>query len=160
MTEAIRDKIKRSIQAAEGLYYRLVLLAGESGSGKTDVLQKLAEDCGSSVVNVNLELSGKLLDLTVKQRSLRLPDIFAQIVDQAQSPVVLDNLELLFDKNLQHDPLRLLQSVSRNRTVVASWNGTVTSGRLLYAKAGHPEYRSYEAVDALMVSMNGTATID
>ena len=153
MAESIHDKIKRSIQAAEGLYYRLILLVGKTGSGKTSVLREVAEDFGSSVVNVNLEL-------TVKQRSLRIPGILDQLVEQMQSPVLLDNLEILFDKNLRQDPLRLLQSISRKRTVVASWNGVITAGRLLYAENGHPEYRNYDSVDALIVSMDGTSTLD
>ena len=55
----------------------------------------------------------------------------------------------------------MLQSISRNRAVVASWNGIVNSGRLLYAETGHPEYRSYhkaqELQQALQVS-DGPAT--
>lgn len=160
MAEPIHDKIKRSLQAAEGLYHRLVLLVGETGSGKTCVLRDVAEEFGSSVINVNLALSNALLELTGKQRSLRLPGIFDQIAGKAQSPVVLDNLEILFDKDLKQDPMRLLQGISRNRAVVASWNGTMTSGRLFYAETGHPEYRSYDSVDALIVGMDGTATVD
>ncbi|RHH19730.1 BREX-3 system P-loop-containing protein BrxF [Desulfovibrio legallii] len=160
MIVLVQDKIKRSIQAAKGLYHRLVLLVGESGSGKTNVLRDIAEELGAPVINVNLALSGELLELTTKQRSLRLPGILNQVADQIQSPMVLDNLEILFDKDLQQDPLRLLQSISRNRTLVASWNGSISSGRLLYAEPGHPEYRSYDTVDALIVSMDGTATVD
>lgn len=160
MAEPIHDKINRSLQAAEGLYYRLVLLVGETGSGKTSVLRDVAEEFGTSVINVNLALSSELLELTAKQRSLRLPGILDQIADKAESPVVLDNLEILFDKDLKQDPLRLLQGISRNRAVVASWNGTMTSGRLLYAETGHPEYRSYESEDALIVGMDGKATVD
>ena len=160
MAEPIHDKIKRSLRAAEGLYHRLVLLVGETGSGKTGVLREVAEMFGSSVINVNLALSGELLELTAKQRSLRLPDILNQVADQARSPVVLDNIEILFDKDLKQDPLRLLQGISRNRSVVASWNGTMKSGRLFYAEAGHPEYRRYDSINALIVNMDGTATVD
>ncbi len=160
MIPLICNNIKESIQAAEGLYHRLVLLVGEPGSGKTSVLQQFAEEVGSSVINVNLVLSGELLELTAKERSLRLPVIFHQIVDQAQAPVVLDNIEILCDNDLQQDPLRLLQSISRNRVVVASWNGIMNSGRLFYAEVGHPEYRMYDSVDALIVGMDGSATID
>ena len=46
MAGAIYDKTKQSLAAAAGLYHRLVLLVGESGAGKTDLLQKLAEDLG------------------------------------------------------------------------------------------------------------------
>jgi hypothetical protein len=160
MAIPINDKIKRSLQAAEGLYHRLVLLVGETGSGKTGVLRDIADYLGTSVINVNLALSSELLELTAKQRSLRLPGILDQIVRNSMSPVVLDNLEILFDKDLKQDPLRLLQGLSRNHTVVASWNGGYSGGRLFYAESGHPEYRSYESIDALIVGMDGTATVD
>ncbi|MEO9747489.1 MULTISPECIES: BREX-3 system P-loop-containing protein BrxF [Marinobacter] len=160
MAERISSKINRSLQAAEGLYHHLVLLVGETGSGKTSVLRDVAEELGTSVINVNLALSSELLELTTKQRALRLPGILDEIADQANAPVVLDNLEILFDKELKQDPLRLLQSIARNHTVVASWNGAVTSGRLSYAEPDHPEYRSYDSVDALIVGMDGAATID
>ena len=160
MAMPINDKIKQSLQAAEGLYHRLVLLVGETGSGKTGVLRDVAEEFGTSVINVNLALSIELLELTAKQRALQLPGIFNQIVRNSLSPVVLDNLEIIFDKDLKQDPLRLLQGLSRNHTVVASWNGKYSSGRLLYAETGHSEYRSYESIDALIVGMDGTATVD
>ena len=160
MAEPIHDKIKRSLQPAEGLYHRLVLLVGETGSGKTGVLWDVAEIFGTSVINLNLALSSELLELTAKQRSLRLPGILDQVAEKSHAPVVLDNLEILFDKDIKQDPLRLLQGISRNRAVVASWNGTFTGGRLLYAETGHPEYRSYGSVDALIVGMDGTTTID
>jgi len=160
MAEPIHDNIKRSLQAAGGLYHRLVLVVGATGSGKTGVLRDVAGGFGSSVTNINLALSNELLELTSKQRSLRLPEILDQIADKAGSPVVLDNLEILFDKELNQDPLRLLQGLSRNRTVVASWNGTFAGGRLSYAEPGHPEYRNYDSVDTVIVGMDGTATVD
>jgi SAM-dependent methyltransferase len=160
VAEPIQDKIKRLLQAAECLYHRLVLLVGDTGSGKTRVLREVAQDLGTKVINVNLALSAELLELTAKQRALRLPGILNQIVDKEQSPVVLDNLEILFDKDLKQDPLRLLQGISRNRSVVASWNGTTIGGKLIYAEAGHPEYRSYDLVNLTVVDMVGMATVD
>jgi hypothetical protein len=160
MAEPIQDKIKRSLQAAEGLYHRLVLLVGETGSGKTGVLRDVADNLGVELININLALSTELLELTAKQRALRLPEILNQIVDKAQSTVVLDNLEILFDKDLKQDPLRLLQGISRNRSVVASWNGMVAKCKLMYAETGHPEYRCYDLVDLTVVGMDGTATVD
>jgi len=160
MTESVQNKIKRSLQTAETLYHRLVLLVGETGSGKTGVLRDIAVDFGVSVVNVNLVLSSELLELTAKQRSLRLPEILDQIANKSRVPVVLDNLEILFDKDLHQDPLRLLSGISRNRAVVASWNGISSGRKLLYAEAGHPEYRSYDSADVLIVNMDGTATVD
>lgn len=160
MNESIQDKLKHALQAAEGLYYRLVLLVGETGSGKTRTLRDFAGGFNTSIVNINLAISSQLLDLTTKQRSLRLPEILEEIVEDYHSPVVLDNLEILFDRDLKQDPLRLLQGIARNRSVIASWNGSYDGGRLLYAKMSHPEYRNYENVGVIIVSMDGNSTVD
>lgn len=153
-------KINESLLTAEGLYHRLVLLVGESGSGKTEALRSLADELDTGMINVNLELSSALLEMTERQRVLHVPQLLEAIVDTAKSPVLLDNLEILFDCTLKQDPLRLLQGISRNKLVVASWNGSSEKGKLFYAELGHPEYRHYDAVDILRVSMDGTASID
>jgi len=160
MADPHQVEIMKSLQAADGLYHRLVLLVGENGSGKTRVLHDVANDLGTEIININLALSAELLELTAKQRVLRLPALLHHIVDKAKSTVVLDNLEVLFDKDLKQDPLRLLQGISRNRAVVASWNGKTAGNKLIYAATGHPEYRCYELVDTLIVGMIGKSTID
>ena len=160
MAEAIQEKLKQSLRAAEGLYHRLVLLVGESGSGKTEVLREFAEEIGTEVININLLLSAELLGLSETQRGLHLPEILDKIVDKEPVTVVLDNIEILFDQRLKQDPLRLLQLMSRNRSVVAAWNGRIEQGRLIYAEPGHPEYRQYDGKELLFVGMNGTTTID
>ena len=160
MAETVTDKVKQALIAANGLYHRLVLLAGETGSNKTNVLRKIAKDLDTTVINLNLALSNELLDMSAKQRSLRLQGIFRDIADKNRSPIIFDNLEILFDTDLKQDPLRLLQDLSRNHTVLASWSGSFNGQRLIYSETGHSEYRRYETVDALIVSIDGTATID
>lgn len=156
MAEPVHEALKCALSTAEGAYYRLVLLVGESGAGKTAVLNALAEELGVPVINANLALSSELLDLTNKQRSLRLPGILDQVAGESQDLVIMDNLEILFDVNLEQDPLRLLQGVSRNRTVLASWSGRKLIEKLIYAQNGHPEYRSYDSVDALIVDITNS----
>ncbi|TIW29362.1 MAG: BREX-3 system P-loop-containing protein BrxF [Mesorhizobium sp.] len=153
MPEPIQNRIMQSLGQAENLYYRLVLLVGESGSGKTAALRTVAGELGADVINVNLALSAKLIERTERQRTLHLSALFGGIVEEAGT-VALDNIEILFDHGLRQDPLRLLQSVSRNRCVIASWTGAVTGSKLTYAESGHSEYRSYDNADALIVNMN------
>ena len=148
------------MQAAEALYHRLILVVGESGSGKTTILRALAEENHCPLINVSLAISKELLELTEKQRVLRLQEIIDKIADEVESPLFFDNLEILFDKQLKQDPLRLLQRISRNRIVIASWNGRYNNKRLSYAEIDHPEYRAYDSVDTLVVCMDGTSTID
>ena len=160
MAKLIQDKIMDALEAADDLYHRLVLLVGEAGTGKTALLRMLANDLGTEVINLNLALSAALLELTTKQRTLRLPELLSDIVANAQTPLLLDNIEILFATELKQDPLRLLRGISRNRPMVVAWNGTMHNGKLFYAEPSHPEYKSYDVGDTLIVGMDGTSTVD
>jgi hypothetical protein len=104
-------------------------------------------------MNVNLALSQRMLDLTERQWSLRVPRLLEEITGHADTTlVILDNLEMLFDLALQLDPLRLLQGLSRHHTVVAAWNGSIEGDYMTYAAPGHPEYRRYPVRDFLVAS--------
>lgn len=158
MAEPLADRLIRKIEEAADLYHRLVILAGPAGSGKTAALRIVNERIAAPLINVNLELSRRLLDLTARQRSLQLPPLVANIVAASDADVtLLDNIEILFDINLKQDPLRLLQGISRNRTVVAAWNGTIEGNHLVYAKPGHTEHRRYPLRDCLVVTPEATS---
>ena len=94
-----------------------------------------------------------MLELTERQRALQLPQILREIVNMASSEIILlDNIEIIFDVGLKQDPLRLLQGLSRNKTVIAAWNGTIVEDSLTYALPGHPEYRRYPIHDFIVAS--------
>ena len=143
MPELLSENVLGRLDGAEALYYRLILVAAPSGAGKTEALQEVAARTGARLVNLNLELSRRMLDLTERARALRLPDLLNEVVGRDEPLVLLDNIEILFDAVLRQDPLRLLQGVSRNRTIVAAWNGTLENGYLTYASPEHPEHRRY-----------------
>ena len=131
MAEPLADKIMRKVKQLDELYHRLMLVVAPSGAGKTTALQDMRHRTGTPLINVNLELSRLMLDLTQRQRALQLPLLLREIVDQnAGKMTLLDNIELLFDVGLKQDPLRLLQGLSRNKTVVVSWNGAIIDGFL------------------------------
>lgn len=153
MAEALADRVIRRILQAGELYHRLVLLVAPAGAGKTAALQGVRERTEAPLVNVNLELSRRMLDLTERQRALQLPRLLSEIVNARQGDVILlDNIEVLFDVGLKQDPLRLLQGLSRNKTVVAAWGGSIQGEHVVYATPAHPEYRRYPVRDLLVVS--------
>ena len=63
MPEALSEKVLARVDGAKALYHRLILVAAPSGSGKTEALREVAERTGSRLVNLNLELSRRMLDL-------------------------------------------------------------------------------------------------
>jgi predicted ABC-type ATPase len=146
------------VAAAEAAqhYYRLVVVAGPKGAGKTVVLKQAHGLLNSAWVNLGLELSQQLLEMTERQRTLRLQRTLDDILmpyplDQI---VIFDNTEILFDRTLAQNPLSLLQSLSRNRTLIVSWSGAVDNGWLIYAAPGHPEYQRYPAQGLLIVRLD------
>ena len=153
MAEPLSDKITRKVKQLDELYHRLLLVVAPSGAGKTTALFDVGDRTGVPLINVNLELSRLMLDLTQRQRALQLPRLLREIVDKyADKMTLLDNTELLFDVGLKQDPLRLLQGLSRNKTVVASWNGAIIDGFLTYAEPSHPEFRRYQVHDFVVTS--------
>jgi hypothetical protein len=139
------------MDTAPDLYHRLILVVGPGGSGKTATLRAVAAHAGTSVLNLNLELSRRLLDLTARQRLLEVPRVLDDLIGRDRPLVLLDNTELLFDPTFGQDPLALLQRASRHRTIVAAWNGTLDNGYLSYAEPGHPEYRRYPQTGLVIV---------
>ncbi len=163
MAESIENKVINLIKVAEDRYYRLLLMVGESGSGKTSAIQNLANQHKTASININFCLSEALLNLTERQRKLELPEILRRTIESRGNKAFLDNIEILFDADLDQNPLLLLQRLSRNLTIVASWNGKFENGKLTYADLGHREYKSYDitdTTDVLIVSMSGETNLD
>ena len=90
-------------------------------------------------------MAARLAALPPKQRHLQAVSILRELADQHAKGdlLLLDNLEVLFDKTLQLDPLDLLKRHAHSRRVVAIWPGELSNSRLTYANMGHPEHQDY-----------------
>ena len=152
--EGIVQQLVGEIRTAERSYHRLVLLVGPVGLGKTATLRRVAEQVGGRLVNLNLELSHRMLDLTAEQRVLRFGRVLDDVLGRDASTICLVRTELLFDPAFRQDPLRQLQQLSRARTVVAAWSGAVEGSFLTYAEPAHPEYRRLPLGDLKLVELS------
>lgn len=141
------DEISAIVEHAQQLYHRLILVLGPAGAGGV-----IAEGLDTKRLNVSMALGERLLNLPVWQRPLRAGRLLEDFVDKAAGEaVILDHLEILFEPSLKQDPLRLLQGLSRDRTLVAVWSGVHEDGSLTYAVPGHPEHRRYPDAGLLLV---------
>jgi hypothetical protein len=142
-------KLERLIGEIGDLNSRLILLVGPSHSGKTHLLRQLGEKLNIEPLNVGLELGHRLTATPNNKRSfsagelLRETALYEQSGVRTEAPLLLDNLELLFEPSLQINPLDLVRRLAHSKRVVAVWPGELRGDRLLYADMSHPEHRDY-----------------
>ncbi|MFH1147509.1 MAG: BREX-3 system P-loop-containing protein BrxF [Pseudomonadota bacterium] len=152
MAESLTEQVLSLLPHAQSQYYRLILLVAPPGKGKTRALQEIARSTGVPLININLELSRRMLDLTQRQRQLQLSQLLNGILSESNSDtVLLDNIEMLFSVELKQDTLRLLQGLSRNKTLVVAWNGLIKNDCVIYGSPEHAEYRKCQIRDFMIV---------
>jgi len=100
-------------------------------------------------VNISLELSKELIVIPKTKRSTRVHRCLAEILHRFNSNVLwIERMQLLFHPELEFDPIQFFQNVSRNKTIILSWDGEYKNNKLIYAKPGHQEYRVFSEIDA------------
>lgn len=139
------EKLEHRVDDITSLNSKLVLLIGPPRSGKSVLLGQLSERRHASVLNVGAVLGRRLLAIPSTRRHLQAADILKDLADDNanQGMLLLDNIELLFDRTLQLNPLDLLKRHAQARPVVSVWPGELRENRLSYANAGHPEHQDY-----------------
>jgi adenylate kinase family enzyme len=146
--------IDSAISKAGVSYYKLLLLAGKSGAGKTALLHHISQKMELPLINLGLSLSQRLLSLTVRQRKLKIADIIEDILDEQDAPSIgVDNTEIIFEPSLKISTLGLLKNISRNRSIIWTWNGDVEGDHLTYAYSGHPEYQRVSAKEFTVIAV-------
>lgn len=145
------EKLEKLVDDITSLNTKLVLLIGPPRSGKTAFLAQLSERRNTPVLNVGAELGRQLLAVPSTRRHLQAADLMKDLSDETarQGLLLLDNIELLFDRTLQLNPLNLLKRLAHARRVIAVWPGELREHRLSYATTGHPEYQDY-GIDGLV----------
>lgn len=139
------ERLEQLTDEVAALHNKLLMLVGPTGTRKSALIADLGHRRAATVLNVGRALGKRLASLPVKQRPLAAPTVLRELADQhtANGLLLLDNLELLFDRTLRLDPLDLLKQLARSRRVVAIWPGELRDGRLSYAELGHPENQDY-----------------
>lgn len=145
------EELETLVEDITSLNSKLALLIGPPRSGKSELLAQLSERRDTPVLNVGAGLGRQLLAIPSTRRHLLAADLLKELADEAacHGLLLLDNIELLFDRTLQLNPLELLKRHAHARCVIAVWPGELRKNQLSYAMTGHPEHRDY-GVDGLV----------
>jgi len=134
--KSVIDDAKKSVN-------QLILIVGPIGSGKSAML-KDACSYNFTSINLGLELSRKLMNLSEERRVLDAEEIAISIIDDKNpARLALDNTEIFFEHPIQLYPLTFLKKVSQQRLTIATWNGSSESHKLCYGKRGCPAYQEF-----------------
>lgn len=138
-------KLEQLISEISELNSKLVLLVGPSRSGKTQLLRQLGAKLGIEPLNVGLDLGRRLAATPVNKRGFSAGELLREIAlrERVGDPLLLDNLELLFEPSLQINPLELVKGLAHSKRIVAVWPGELRGDRLIYADMSHPEHCDY-----------------
>jgi hypothetical protein len=153
-------QLGRLVDEVGALQSKLILIIGQPNSGKSSLLNSLGKSKGVTPLNVGVALGSRLAGLPQRQRHLQTTTIMRELTDP-HAPgdlLLLDNIELLFDRSLQLDPLDLLKRHAHSKRVVAVWPGQLhgdsRKGRLTYADMGHPEHQDYSLAGLVSFQIN------
>ena len=99
-------------------------------------------------LNLDGLLSEQLISIPRQERAMVITRMVMALINDTRGEVILlTGLEILFDRTLAVDPIRLLGACSKNKTLLVCWPGDKTSSGLSYATPSHPEHRTYKASD-------------
>ena len=138
-------QINYAIETSIRYHTKLVVVTGKAAPL---LLENAASTDGLVAINLGLEHSEKLIEVPRQDRAKSAASLFTDLLHELNTRVLLlNNIEILFDKTLSIEPLKLLQSSAKNLTLVVAWPGEKTNSSLTYAMPSHPEYRCYKASD-------------
>ncbi|MBL8299347.1 MAG: BREX-3 system P-loop-containing protein BrxF [Rhodanobacteraceae bacterium] len=138
-------ELNRLVSDVCDLNSKLILLVGPSNGGKTRLLRQLGAKLSIEPLNVGQELGRRLAATPNNKRGFSASDMLREIADRerTEDPLLLDNIELLFEPSLKINPLDLVRRLAHSKRVVAVWPGELRGDRLIYADISHPEHRDY-----------------
>jgi hypothetical protein len=88
--DGIPNQIIDRIERAKELYHRLVLAVAPSGAGKTAAMREVNRHVGAPLLDVNLDVSRRMLEMTVRRRALL----------KGGAPATLEEMKKRFDEFL------------------------------------------------------------
>lgn len=131
------QKIVAEIETLESRWNKLLFIVGLA----TAEDKKLANALTIPYVNVSLLVSEKLQELPKAKYPLKVGELLNDHLSSYSAPILwLGNIEILFDKQLQQHPVRLLEHLSKRFKLIVSWPGEYDGKALIYATPEHPEY--------------------
>jgi len=117
--------------------------------------QELANRDGWHHISAGRELAAALFSEPAAERAYRAREwVETAIGAAAPGPLLLTEIDLLFEPSLHLDVLALMRQASRTTRLVVAWPGTFENGTLAYAVPEHHHYRTWPRPEVRIVTLD------
>jgi type II secretory pathway predicted ATPase ExeA len=151
------EELLATIDAVKSKTHRLVIVTGNPGSGKSQILREASAKKKWDYVDCRTLVSEEIIELLPAMRAAKAPGIMSDLLERYDAEVILlDRVQTLFTPVLQLDPLALLRNLSEKYTLVVAWPGYYKDGNLYFERAGEPEPLKFNASGLTVWSVEKT----
>ena len=129
-------------------YYPCLLLVHRDPALLYARATSLQQHYGWPLLALGERLTPALLPLLPRERERTAPRLLADEIRSTPSgPLLVTQIDLLFEPSLRLDSFLLLRGLSRQRTLIVAWPGSYSNGVLAYAVPEHSHYRTWPRPD-------------
>lgn len=140
------EELLGCIDSVKGKAHRLVVVTGNPGSGKSQVMREAANKKKWDYIDCRTLITEDIIELLPAMRAAKAPAMISKVLDGLEADVFfLDRVQTFFTPVLQLDPLALLRNLSEKYTLVVAWPGYYKDGHLFFERTGEPEPLKFDA---------------
>lgn len=122
--------------------YRLLLIIGRPGSGKSKYLHNYSDETGIPIINLDDILGKKIPEGKDQNYVLGFMDGFMK--SYSRDEFLLDKKAIVYDKDSNIDLLSFLENLAKDKIVIATWNGYTENGKLHHLNQNQEVDFSYD----------------
>ena len=120
--------------------YKLLLIVGEPGSGKSKIIREYSQETGIPMIDLD-----KIFMNTPSNQLMNEMKNFLKTYNQ--KVLLLDNKKTLYAKDSKIDLMEFLKEISLSIPVVATWNGHIENQHLHHIRKDTLEDLVYPVSD-------------
>lgn len=135
------NEIQTKLEALKDAKYKLLLIVGKPGTGKSKLIHDYSQDTGNPILDLNTIFGEEVPEGSDSQYIMQFMDDF--LTTYKPEVLLLDNKRVLYSKNSQIDLLSFLKGIAEKKTVIATWNGMIKDGNLVHIRSKLPQDLTY-----------------
>lgn len=97
--------------------------------------------------SVSKPLAEALLACKPNRRSIKLEQMFNNVLDTYPDGVVIRDIDVMFNPDYKVDVLKILMAARKRKKYSVIWPGKCENGKLIYGEEGFSDYKIYDVED-------------